>query len=72
MFRWLLRETTVYAAIAVDLALGTLTWLLVLGLLPHDKVNFNVVGSLALIALCAAPYAAVHLWLRRQLPQYSK
>lgn len=70
MLRYLVREITIYAAIALDLALGTLTWLLVAGLLPHDYVNFNVLGSLVLIGLCATPYTLVHLWLRKQLPQY--
>lgn len=70
MLRWLVREVTVYVAIALDLALGTLTWLLVLALIPGDRLGFNTVGSLVLIVLCSAPYALVHAYLRRVLPQY--
>lgn len=70
MLRYLVREITIYAAIALDLTLGTLTWLLIAGLVPGDNVNFNNLGSLVLIGVCAAPYALVHLWLRARLPQY--
>lgn len=51
--------------IGLDLALGFLTWLLVIGLVPHDLVDFNVIGSLVMIALLSAPYVFVNRYVRR-------
>lgn len=61
------REAVTYALIALELVLGFLTWLLVLGLLPQDHLDFNVLGSLVMIVVCAGPYAAVHFALKDRL-----
>ncbi len=58
-------EAWVYLMIALDLALGFLTWLLVIGLVPHDLVDFNVLGSLAMITVLSAPYIFVNRYVRR-------
>lgn len=56
----LAREAKIYLAIALELIFGFLTGLLILGLVPADGVDFNVVGSLVLAVPCAAVYWAAH------------
>lgn len=58
-------EAWVYLMIALDLVLGFLTWLLIIGLVPHDMVDFNVLGSLVMIAVMSVPYYFVSRYVRR-------
>lgn len=67
LLRWALREATTYVLIAVDLALGFLTWLMVTGLIPGDAVNFNVLGSLVLFGVCVAPWFALDRYVQRRI-----
>lgn len=64
---WGLREATTFVLIAVDLALGFGTWLLVTGLVPGDAVNFNVVGSLMLFGLCVLPWYELDQYVQRRV-----
>lgn len=61
MIEKLVAELKLDVAIIAELVLGFLFWLLLLGLLPKDDLNFNVTGSLVLWAAIAAPY-----WLARR------
>lgn len=65
--RWLWDEVVTDALIVADLGLGFLTWLLVAGLVPGDGVNFNVVGSVALIAVCTVPWWVLDRHVQRRL-----
>lgn len=67
LLRWALREATTYVLIAVDLALGFLTWLLITGLIPGDAVNFNVMGSLVLIGICTVPWYLLDQYVQRRI-----
>jgi hypothetical protein len=58
-------EAWTYLVIALDLAVGVLFWILVIGLVPGDRVGFNVLGSLVLIAACAAPHWFLSRYVRR-------
>ena len=64
MIEKLIAEAKLSLAITVELVLGFLTWLLVLGLVPADRLNFNVLGSIVMILLCAGPYAAAHFYVK--------
>ena len=57
-------ELKISVAIIAELVLGFLTWLLVLGLLPADTVNFNVLGSLVMAAVCGLPYYLAHRYVK--------
>lgn len=57
-------EAKLSLAIIMELVLGTLTWILVLGLLPADTVNFNVLGSVVMAAVCALPYWGAHKYVK--------
>lgn len=65
LFRYLAWEAWVYVMIAVDIGLSFFTWLLIVGLVPQDNVNFNVLGSLVLVAVMAAPSWFVSRYVRR-------
>lgn len=67
LMRWALREATTYVLIAVDLTLGFFTWLLITGLIPGDAVNFNVLGSLVLIAICTVPWFLLDRYVQRRI-----
>jgi len=67
LMRWAVREATTYGLIALDLTLGFFTWLLITGLIPGDAVNFNVTGSLVLIAVCTAPWFALDRYVQRRI-----
>lgn len=56
--------TLLWAATAGQLVFGVLTGILVLGLVPADGVDFNVVGSL-LLCVVTGP-AALGCWLYRR------
>lgn len=64
MLEKLIAELKIDLAIIVELVLGTLTWILLVGLLPKDKVDFNVLGSLVLIAVCSVPYWIAHQYVK--------
>jgi hypothetical protein len=68
MIENMIAELKLGAAIILELVLGFLTWLLVLGLLPKDTIDFNVLGSLVMILLCAGPYWAAHLYVKARVP----
>lgn len=60
-----LNEAAQFSLIAVELVSGFLAALLLLGLVPGDGVNFNVLGSLVLSVPCAAVFIAAN-WYRRR------
>lgn len=61
MIEKLIAEAKLDFAIIAELVLGFLFWLLLLGLLPKDTLNFNVLGSAVLWAAIAGPY-----WIARK------
>lgn len=63
----LIAELKLDVAIIAELVLGFLFWLLLLGLLPHDTLNFNVLGSLVLWAVIAGPYWFARRYVRAHL-----
>ena len=63
----LIAELKLDFAIIAELVLGFLFWLLLLGLLPKDTVNFNVTGSLVLWAALAAPYWFARRYVKAHL-----
>lgn len=67
LLRWAAREATTFGLIALDLALGFLTWVTVPGLIPGDAVNFNVMGSLVLFGVCCAPWFALDRYVQRRV-----
>jgi hypothetical protein len=67
MIEKLIAEAKLDLAIIAELALGFLFWLLLLGLLPKDNVNFNVTGSLVLWAVIAGPYWAARRYVKARL-----
>ena len=68
MIEKLIAETKLGVAIIAELVLGFLTWLLVLGLVPEDKLDFNVLGSVVMIVVCALPYWAAHNYVKARVP----
>lgn len=60
-----LNEAAQFSLIAVELVSGFLAALLLLGLVPGDGVNFNVLGSLVLSVPCVAVFIAAN-WYRRR------
>lgn len=60
-----LNEAAQYALIAVELVSGVLAGLLLLGLVPGDGVNFNVLGSLVLFVPCALVFLAASRYRKR-------
>lgn len=68
MWEKIVSETKLGVAIIAELVLGFLTWLLVLGLVPADHVNFNVLGSAVMVVVCAAPYWAAHQYVKARVP----
>jgi hypothetical protein len=72
MLEKIIRETKLGVAIVVELVLGLVTWLLVLGLVPKDHLDFNVLGSLVMILLLAAPYWLAHRYVKARVPGSSR
>jgi hypothetical protein len=64
MIEKLIAELKIDLAIIGDLGLGFLTWLLVLGLLPKDTLDFNVLGSLVMIVVCGVPWWFAHRYVK--------
>jgi len=64
MIEKLIAELKIDLAIIGDLGLGFLTWLLVLGLLPKDTLDFNVLGSLVMIVVCGIPWWFAHQYVK--------
>lgn len=60
-----LNEAAQFSLIAVELASGFLAALLLLGLVPGDGVNFNVLGSMILFVPCAVVFVAVNRYRKR-------
>jgi hypothetical protein len=58
-------EATQYALIVVELVSGFLALLLLLGLIPGDGVDFNVLGSLVLFVPCALIYFGASRYRKR-------
>jgi len=71
MLEKIIFETKLGVAIIVEMVLGFFTWLLVLGLIPADGVDFNVLGSVVMIVLCAAPYWLAHRYVKARVPSQS-
>lgn len=67
MIERLIAELKLDVAIIAELVLGFLFWLLLLGLVPKDTVNFNVLGSLVLWAAIAGPYWLARRYVRAHL-----
>lgn len=65
VLRHALRETKIASLIIVQMASGILAGLLIVGLVPGDNVNFNVLGSLILLTPVAAIFIAATLYRRR-------
>jgi hypothetical protein len=59
-------EVRLCTAIIVQLVFGFLAGLLLLGLVPGDSVNFNVIGSLIMAVPCTGAFLAA-TWYRRNL-----
>lgn len=64
MRKSLVAEVKISTAIVAELVLGFLTWLLVIGLLPADNLNFNVVGSVVMAVVCGIPYWLAHQYVK--------
>lgn len=60
-------ELKLSVAIIAELVLGFLTWLLVLGLVPADSVNFNVLGSAVMVVVCGIPYFIAHQYVKARV-----
>lgn len=67
MIEKLIAEAKLDLAIVVDMVLGFVTGLLIIGLVPEDKVNFNVLGSVVLCLVCGAPYWVAHQYVKAHL-----
>lgn len=67
MIEKLVAELKLDTAIIAELVLGFLFWLLLLGLLPKDNLNFNVTGSMVLWAVIALPYWAARRYVKARL-----
>lgn len=57
-------ETLLWAATAGQLVFGVLTGILILGLIPQDKVDFNVLGSLVICVVTGVATGACWLFRR--------
>lgn len=64
MIEKLIAEAKLSTAIVAELVLGFLTWLLVLGFVPSDGVDFDVIGSMALIVVLSLPYWVAHRYVK--------
>lgn len=64
----LAREAVLAVAIVAELVLGFLTGLLVLGLVPADGVDFNVLGSVVLAVPCAVGYHFAGKYVAARVP----
>lgn len=61
-------EAKLSLAIIVELVLGFLTWLLILGLVPADHIDFNVLGSVVMAVVCGIPYWGAHQYVKARVP----
>lgn len=64
----LIREAKLSLAIVLELVFGFLTGLLILGLVPQDGLDFNVLGSLVLTAPCAVVYHVSRRYVAARVP----
>jgi hypothetical protein len=64
MIEKLIAEAKLSTAIVAELVLGFITWLLVLGFVPSDGVDFDVIGSMALIVALSIPYWVAHRYVK--------
>lgn len=64
MIKKVVAELKIGTAILAELVLGFLTWLLVLGLVPADRLDFNVLGSVVMVLVCAVPYWTAHRYVK--------
>lgn len=64
----ILKEAKLWLAILVELAFGFLTGLLILGLIPNDGVDFNVIGSVLLAIPCAVIYHLAGRYVTARVP----
>lgn len=64
MIERLIAELKIDAAIVAELVLGFLTWLLILGLVPADTLDFNVLGSVVMAVVCGIPYWIAHRYVK--------
>jgi hypothetical protein len=67
MIEKLIAEAKLDLAIIAELVLGFPFWLLLLGLLPKDTLNFNVLGSAVLWAVIAGPYWFARRYVKAHL-----
>jgi len=67
MIEKVIAELKLDVAIIAELVLGFLFWLLLLGLVPQDNLNFNVLGSLVLWLAIAGPYWFARRYVRSHL-----
>ena len=59
------REIGIYAVIAVQMISGIVAGLLLIGLVPGDGMDFNVLGSLVLGIPAAVVFGVVSLYRNR-------
>lgn len=71
MLEKIIKETKLGVAIVAELVLGFVTWLLIVGLVPADHLDFNVLGSMVMIVMCGIPYWAAHRYVKSRVPARS-
>lgn len=64
----IVKETKLSVAIVAEVVFGFLTALLILGLVPADGVDFNVLGSLVLAVPCAVVYHVAGRYVAARVP----
>lgn len=64
MLEKIVKETKLGVAIVAELVLGFVTWLLIVGLVPADHLDFDVLGSLVMIVMLGVPYWAAHRYVK--------
>lgn len=63
----LIEEIKTYCAIAVMLVSGFVGGVLILGLIPGDGVDFNVLGSMILAVPCGLVFWASHRYVDKRV-----
>lgn len=61
-------EVKLSVAIVAEVVFGFLTALLILGLLPADELDFNVLGSVVLAVPCAVLYHVAGKYVAARVP----
>lgn len=56
MLEVIAKEIRAYALIALELVFGVLSGILLIGLIPGDGLDFNVLGSLVVLAVTGGLY----------------